>query len=97
MTARLVVETPELEAFATAEQRLRFWVDPWTERIEEWLGNITDVSMPEVLEGALGLAVPAQSRTVQMRVAGILTHLGFTKSGRSAMASVTYRYVRPKS
>ena len=50
------LETPELEALATAEQAARFVIDAWEEPIREWLGDRIDVSLLEVLEHALGLA-----------------------------------------
>ena len=48
------LETPELEALATAEQALRLVVDPWMDSIAEWLGDRTDVSVKEVLETCSG-------------------------------------------
>ena len=59
------LETPELEALATAEQALRFKVDAWHEPIEEWLGERTDVSVSEVLEGALIIAGDKQTQTAK--------------------------------
>ena len=53
------LETPELEALATAEQALRFVVDPWTDSIREWLGDRTDVSVKEVLQHVFGIAAGA--------------------------------------
>ena len=50
------LETPELEALATAEQEVRFVVDPWKDPIAEWLGDRTDVSVGEVLENVFGIA-----------------------------------------
>jgi len=50
--AKWYLETPELEALATAEQALRYKSDPWREPIEKWLGERKDVSIPEVLAGA---------------------------------------------
>ena len=92
------LETPELEALATAEQRLRFWIDPWTERIETWIGDKTETSVAEVLEGALGLVGADQTRGAQMRVGGVLTFLGFVHyRPQRKDGSRPYRYTRPKS
>ena len=44
------LETPELEALATAEQEARFVIDPWEDDVREWVGDRTDVSVAEVLE-----------------------------------------------
>jgi predicted P-loop ATPase len=73
------LETPELEALATAEQRARFKVDPWQERVEEWLDAREEVGVGEVLEHALGITAEKVTRSHEMRVAGILTNLGFAR------------------
>ena len=73
------LETPELEALATAEQAARFKSDVWKEPIEKWLGKRKDVSVAEVLERALGLVPREQNRSAEMRVAHILTEMGFSK------------------
>ncbi len=71
------LETPELEA--TAEQATRFKSDVWKEPVVKWLGRRKDISVAEVLEHALELAPRDQTRSAQMRVADILTSLGFVK------------------
>jgi predicted P-loop ATPase len=73
--AKWHLETPELEALATAEQRARYIVDPWEERILKWLGNRTEISIDHVLHHALKLSEVTQS--AQNRVARVLTRLGF--------------------
>jgi predicted P-loop ATPase len=77
--AKCWLETPELEALATAEQKARFKADAWQETVEEWLGERKDTSMAEVLEDALGIAPQEVTRSAEMRVASILTNLGFTQ------------------
>lgn len=77
--AKWWLETPALEALATAEQKARFKVDPWQPRVESWLGQRKRVRLSHVLSGALRIAVVNQSKTAQMRAANILTNLGFTK------------------
>lgn len=72
------LETPKLEALATAEQAARFVVDAWEEQIREWLGDRNDVSIGEVLTHALGLEPAKVTQSNQNRAASILTHLGFT-------------------
>jgi putative DNA primase/helicase len=93
------LETPELEALATAEQKARLKSDVWKEAVEQWLGKQTDVSLAEVLEHALGI-VPGDPRvhSAEIGVVDILKDLGFAKrrmggkpEGRS------YRYQRKKS
>jgi predicted P-loop ATPase len=74
------LETPELEALATAEQAARFVVDAWEEPIREWLGDRNDAGrLEEVLEHGLGLARKDQTQSAQKRVVAILTDLGFEK------------------
>jgi predicted P-loop ATPase len=77
--AKWWLETPQLEALATAEQRTRFKNDVWKEPIEKWLGKRKDTSITEVLERVLGFKPREQNRSAQMRVADILTGLGFSK------------------
>ena len=59
--AKWWLETPELEALATAEQRLRFKVDPWQAVVEQWIGRRKEVNIAEVLKRAL--KIPPVSRT----------------------------------
>jgi predicted P-loop ATPase len=73
------LETPELEALATAEQAARFVVDAWEAPIREWLGDRSDVGVTEVLEHALGLSGKECTQSAQNRVVKILTHLGFSR------------------
>lgn len=71
------LETPELEALATAEQEQRFRVDPWAEIVGEWLVGRDDVSVSEVLTGALGIPAASQSHPAEIRIAAILKSTGF--------------------
>jgi predicted P-loop ATPase len=89
------LETPKLEALATAEQAKRFKHDAWEEPIERWIGRRKDVSMSEVLQGALGIEPQDQSRSAQMRVASILTHLGFEKYRPRKGDKRSNRYWKP--
>ncbi len=77
--AKWWLETPELEALAAAEQALRLKEDAWKERISRWLGERQDASIVEVLEHALKIPTRQQTHSVEIRVATILTELGFTK------------------
>jgi predicted P-loop ATPase len=89
------METPKLEALATAEQAARFKVDVWTETVEAWIGKRKDTSVAEVLKGALGIAANEQTRTAEMRVADILTHLGFEKYRARKGEARSNRYWKP--
>ena len=77
--AKWWLETLELEALATAEQALRFKEDAWKGPISKWLGERQDASIAEVLEHALKIAPRDQTHSAEIRVATILTQLGFTK------------------
>ena len=71
------LETPELEVLATAEQEMRFQVDAWAETVGDWLIERADVSISEVLIGALGVPAASQSHSAELRVAAILKSNGF--------------------
>jgi predicted P-loop ATPase len=73
------LETPELEALATAEQDARFKADVWTQPVKQWLGKRKDVSISEVLTGALGVSPRDQSQSAVNRVVKILTKLSFAQ------------------
>ena len=73
------LEIPELQALATAEQAARLEVDAWAETVGTWLVGRTDVSVGEVLVGALGVPQESCSQTAQNRVATILGLTGFTR------------------
>ena len=92
--AKWWLETPELEALATAEQALRFKADAWQEDIEEWIGERKDVSVAEVLGDALKIPLGERNRSAEMRVASILTHLGFAKYRAGSDGDRENRYRR---
>ncbi|MGD0076914.1 MAG: virulence-associated E family protein [Candidatus Binataceae bacterium] len=94
--AKWWLETPELEALATAEQAKRFKVDEWQEPIVDWLGDRCDTSLAEVLQGALGIAKKNQSQTAENRVQKILTRLQFTKYRANKRGKRESRYRREK-
>jgi predicted P-loop ATPase len=74
------LETPELEALATAEQAKRFKGDPWREPIKQWIGRRTDVSIAEVLSGALRIEpTNPPDHPAEIRIAEILKVMGFKK------------------
>ena len=90
------LETPELEALATAEQSARFVIDPWEERIREWLGDRNDISLSEVLEHGLEFAPEHQTQSAQKRVVGILTRMGFAKHRPRTPEGRPQRYQRDR-
>ena len=82
-----------LEALANEEQAARFLVDAWEAPIREWLGDRTDVRLWDVLE-ALGFAREKWTMSVQKRVVGILTNLGFEKRRPRTSGGREHRYQR---
>jgi predicted P-loop ATPase len=88
------LETPQLEALATVEQCARFVIDPWEERIREWLGDRNDISLSEVLEHGLGFTPEHQTQSAQKRVVGILTRMGFAKHRSRTPEGRKQRYQR---
>jgi putative DNA primase/helicase len=73
------LETPELEALATAEQAMRYLVDVWRAPIEEWTEGRRDVTITETMSKALGLAKADHTQRAVNRVSAILTSLGFVR------------------
>jgi predicted P-loop ATPase len=73
------LETPELETLAKIEQEVRYEVDPWREKVVQWLAGRNDTSVGEVLNGALGIAKESSSKTVRNRVAKSLVSSGFVR------------------
>ena len=89
------LETPELEALATAEQALRLVVDPGTDSIREWAGDRTDVSVKEVLQHVFGIAAGPGAHAAEIRVAKILKkNLGFKKGRPRTKGERENRYWR---
>ena len=88
------LETPELEALATAEQVARFVVDAWEEPIHDWLGDRTEVGLLELLQQALGLDPRQCPQSAQKRVVGVLTRMGFTKRRPRTPEGRKQRYQR---
>jgi putative DNA primase/helicase len=88
------LDTPELEALAAAEQAARFASDAWEDPIRVWIGDRDDVSVGEVLVGALGRPRESWSQPAQNRVAKILVHMGFQKHRSGSDGARQYRYRR---
>jgi predicted P-loop ATPase len=55
--------------------------DPWTERVAEFLKGLEYVTTHEILVGAFGLSLDKIGRSEQMRIADILTLLGWSQKG----------------
>ncbi|MGZ7132988.1 MAG: hypothetical protein ACXVH6_06460, partial [Halobacteriota archaeon] len=69
------LETAELESLASVEQDERRARDEWELPVCEWVGQRNEVTVREVIKGALGLSA---SHSAEIRVVKILKHhLGF--------------------
>jgi predicted P-loop ATPase len=68
------LETDELEALAAAEQNLRLKPDPWLKPIKNWLGQRKEVTIKEVMQGALGInpEIDEQVHSAEIRISKIL-------------------------
>jgi predicted P-loop ATPase len=93
--AKWWLETQALEALANVEQAARFKTDVWKAPIEKWIGKKKDISIAEVLEKGLGFAPRDVSHSAEIRIASILTDLGFTQiRPRNADGGRSRRYSR---
>jgi putative DNA primase/helicase len=70
--------------------------DPWRDTVCEWVSkpNVLQVTITDILRGALELDAARQDRWAQMRVARILGSLGWRR-GREATGSRRWHYTRP--
>src|SRR5262249_24627847 len=93
------LETPELEALAAAEQAARFKTDVWAQPVKQGLARrrCTDVSIGEVLRGALRIEPRDQSHSAEIRASNILTAMGFDQylAHRGGKRQRRYRRNRP--
>jgi predicted P-loop ATPase len=89
------LDTPELEALATAEQARRLVIDSWADPISDWLGDRMNVSVTEILLHVFGIAEGASNHSAEIRVAKILKkHLGFKKGRPQKKGERENRYYR---
>jgi len=99
---------PALIAAAKEAQGERYQADAWDGLIEQWLTHersvdggwyvrhepISDVSVGEVLRGAIGLAPERWSRPEQMRIAAWLKASGWERYQKQVAGSREWRYRR---
>jgi predicted P-loop ATPase len=88
------LETPELEQLATAEQAARYKTDVLHEPVSTWLGDRTSVTVWAVVQGVLGVRRRDCPHTTVIRIAKILTSLGFRHSQARRAGEREHRYVR---
>lgn len=76
-------------------QRDRMQGDPWDDVIAEWLLGKVDVSIPEILEGAIKLSTEKWSRREEMRVSDHLKARGWVRFLSRRMGIRSWRYRCP--
>jgi predicted P-loop ATPase len=98
------IEDPKLIAAAKEQQDARFQGDAWDDRIEHWLRYDTtlnnakrlepldDVSIGEVLEGAIALPAGKWTRGDQMRIAAYLKRDGWERYNSGNRSGRVWRY-----
>lgn len=92
--------TAEEHAVCKIEQRERHVPDAWAEPISDWLHstNKSQVSVQQVLQGALHITTDKWDRGSQMRVSSVLRTLGFERRmDRRFNGQVTRYYERPEA
>jgi hypothetical protein len=73
------LRAPNLKPWRLPSGPLDSRFDAWAEKVSNWLVGCTDVSVGEVLVGALGVPQESWSQTAQNRVAAILVSTGFKR------------------
>src|SRR6185312_6563323 len=64
---------------AKREQDERAPDDPWTDAVLSWVDRSSQVSVPEILGGALEIDIGDHDKRQQMRVASILRRAGWKR------------------
>lgn len=65
--------------------------DPWEEKILDFIGDATEITIPDILTQCLQAEAHSQSRSDQMRVAGILKQRGFRKHRSNGRTNWIFR------
>ncbi len=65
--------------YVQAEQEARFMRDSWEDVIQTWLIGKLEITISEVMTGALEIPVGKHTRTDQMRVAAVVKRLGWRR------------------
>lgn len=71
------------EASTRAAQEARFMPDAWEELLSQYLADKTEARTVDLLKHPLGIEVSMMTRTLDMRVAGVLRRIGWRKALRS--------------
>jgi len=90
------LEGDALVSEAREQQRARYQSDAWEGHIRDWLGSRDNVSVSEVLEGALVLTPDRWGQHEQNRVAHCLVAIGWERRQlRLEDGKRVWRYVKP--
>jgi predicted P-loop ATPase len=75
-----VILPEHLWAVAAKAQKSRMVIDPWMDRLEDYLSGKTGFIPTTEIYGVLGVGTDKQSAASQKRVAGILAELGYERT-----------------
>lgn len=79
------LDDQEAKEEAQQNQEDRMIEDPWHGKISDYIEGLAKITVPSILENAISMPVAMQNRAAQMRVASILTRMGWQskRSGTS--------------
>jgi predicted P-loop ATPase len=86
------LDTPELVTAAEIEQSERYDDDPWEGPVATWLEARTDVSVSEILTGAIRKNVEHWMQADKNRVARILLRLNWKRYRKRICGDLQWRY-----
>lgn len=89
------LEDPDVQGVATKIQAARVTEDVWAAKITRFVQHLWHTTTPDVLETALGVPTKEQDRRVQMRVAAVLTTLGWVSKVRWTDGQSSRRWESP--
>jgi predicted P-loop ATPase len=85
---------PGVRAMAAEEQETRVMEDPWHRKIEEAVQGMAEVDVTQIACGTLCMELSKVDKTAQMRIAGVLTRLGFARKLLRREGKPVRRWVR---
>jgi hypothetical protein len=79
---------------AAEEQETRVMEDPWHQKIADALDGKSGANVTEIACGTLCMELSKVDKTAQMRIAGVLTRLGFARKLLRREGKPVRRWVR---
>lgn len=73
------LDTPELQAEAEEEQRMRFEADPWEPRVRNYLRTTDEITPEKIAENLLNFEPEEVSKGIRNRISSILRHLNWQR------------------